>query len=155
MTSLRANVSRLGQFPERGPASPERSGGRFVLPWRAICLIAFWSTLASTLAAVAWLSLIPRQYSFDTGGARQIWRLGTRAYEAQFPGRLPAGCLAGFGLMPSEESFAGRRRRMQRARTDRFLWRSSWSTGHPRLRSEKKSGYFRSRQSSLRASAWP
>jgi hypothetical protein len=95
MTSLRANVSRLGQFPERGPASPERSGGRFVLPWRAICLIAFWSTLASTLAAVAWLSLIPRQYSFDTGGARQIWRLGTRAYEAQFPGRLPAGCLVG------------------------------------------------------------
>jgi hypothetical protein len=95
MTILRANVNRPGMFSERNPAPPECSGGRFALPWRAICLFAFWGTFASTLVAVAWLSLIPRQYSFDTGGARQIWRLGTRACEAQFAGRLPPGCLVG------------------------------------------------------------
>ena len=95
MTIVRANVGGLGLLPEGGAAPPECSGGRFALPWRAICLFAFWGTFASTLVAVAWLSLIPRQYSFDTGAARQIWRLGTRVYEAQFAGRLPPGCLVG------------------------------------------------------------
>jgi hypothetical protein len=95
MTVLRANVTRLGMFPERDAAPPERLGDQSVPPWRAVCLVIFWTTFACTLVAIAWLSLIPRQYSFDTGGARQIWRLGTRGYEAQFPGRLPAGCLVG------------------------------------------------------------
>jgi hypothetical protein len=99
MTILRANVSRLGLFPERGsapgPVPPERLGDRSEPLWRAVCLVVFWATFASTLVAIAWLSLIPRQYSFDTGGARQIWRLGTRAYEAQFPSRLPIRCLVG------------------------------------------------------------
>jgi hypothetical protein len=95
MTIVRANVGGLGLLPEGGAAPPECSGGRFTLPWRAICLFGFWATFASTLVAVAWLSLIPRQYAFDTGGARQIWRLGTRVYEAQFGGRLPPGCLVG------------------------------------------------------------
>jgi hypothetical protein len=58
-------------------------------------LAIFWSTFAFTLVAVGWLSLIPRQQSFDTGGARQIWRLGPHAYEAQFPGQLPSGCAIG------------------------------------------------------------
>ena len=94
MTIVRANVGAQRLLPEGGAAPPEYSG-RFALPWREICLFAFWGTFASTLVAVAWLSLIPRQYSFDTGGARQIWRLGTRVYEAQFAGRLPPGCLVG------------------------------------------------------------
>jgi hypothetical protein len=95
MTILRANVSRVGMFPERDAAPPERLGDRSALLSRALCLVIFWTTFASTLVAIAWLSLIPRQYSFDTGGARQIWRLGTRACEAQFPSRLPIRCLVG------------------------------------------------------------
>ncbi len=95
MTILRGNAERLGLFPVRGPASPQRSSGWFATSWRPVCLVIFWATFAATLVATAWLSLIPRQYSFDTGGARQICRLGPRAYEAQFPGRLPPGCLVG------------------------------------------------------------
>ncbi len=74
---------------------PGRWHQQLIVRWNAFCLFIFWATLAATLVAIAWLSLIPRQQTFDTGGARQVRRIGAHAFEAEFSGRLPQDCLVG------------------------------------------------------------
>jgi len=107
MTSNAANATRPRLFPDSSESPSKRSGARIILAWWTSCLVIFWATFACTLVAIAWLSLTPRQQSFDTGGARQVWRIGTRAYEAQFPGRLPPGCVVGCaGLQLTEAATA-------------------------------------------------
>ena len=101
MTTGSAQLDRALSLEEEPiAASAEQAGRRhqqLVLRWQAFWRVTFWTTLAATLVAIAWLSLIPRQQTFDTGGARHLRRIGTRAFEAEFPGRLPQGCLVGCG----------------------------------------------------------
>src|SRR5262249_40358687 len=79
----------------RGIAPLERRGWRLVPFLPAVWLCVFWATFGSTLVAIACLSLIPRQHSFDTGAARQVSRLAPGVFEAQFAARLPPDCLVG------------------------------------------------------------
>jgi hypothetical protein len=104
MTSIPGDAARPRLFLKRGNAPLERLGRRLVQLWPAVWLCVFGATFVSTLVAIACLSLIPRQQSFDTGAARQISRLGPGVYEAQFAVRLPRECLvgcAGFQLTKS------------------------------------------------------
>jgi hypothetical protein len=95
MTTRPAALGDIRLFRRRDDEQSTGRTRRFDLLRQGFWLAVFWGTFASTLVAIAWLSLLSRQQSFDTGGARQIRRLGARAYEAQFAGRLPPGCVVG------------------------------------------------------------
>ncbi len=95
MTTSVADLGNIRLFRERDGARSDGQARRFNLPWQAFWLAVFWGTFVSTFVAIAGLSLFSRQQSFDTGGARQVWRIGTQAYEAQFGGRLPPECVVG------------------------------------------------------------
>jgi hypothetical protein len=100
MTTSSSELGRVrlseGQRFDATFARAGRSPKSVVL-WQALWQITFWATFASTLVAIVWLSLIPRQQTFDTGAARDVRRIGAQAFEAEFRGRLPQGCLVGCG----------------------------------------------------------
>jgi hypothetical protein len=95
MTSSPAELSRLGLLPGHGEIEPNRLAHRFAAVTQASGLVVFWATFGATLFAIAGISLIPRQQSFDTGAARDVRRLAAIGYEAHFSGPLPSDCRVG------------------------------------------------------------
>jgi hypothetical protein len=100
MTTSSAELTGVRLFDEElVETTAERSGprGHLSLLWRASWVILYWATFGGTLIAITWLSFIPRQQALDTGAARHVRRIGAHTFEAEFPSRLPQGCLVGCG----------------------------------------------------------
>jgi hypothetical protein len=117
MTTSPVELTRAPHLAcERGAADPAAARAQLISLGEALCLAAFWTTFLGSLIAIAWLSLIPRQQTFETGAAREVRRLGAHTFEADFSGRLPQGCLVGCGGFELTKSAAPQEVRDQAGR---------------------------------------
>jgi hypothetical protein len=117
MTASPVELARAPHLAcERGAADRAAGRAQLVLLRQGLCLGTFWTTFLGTLIAIACLSLISRQQTFETGAAREVRRLGAHIFEAHFSGRLPQGCLVGCGGFELTKSAAPEEVRNQTGR---------------------------------------